>query len=165
MSSRNDTINSVIKMFACHPSIKAIKKKFKIKSEFLFNLVSAETIKRIINDLDIKKDSSTEIPTYLFKKCDFILDTVTSCVNEVLKTGSLPDNLKCANVRPMYKKDDPFDKKNYRPVSILPLLSKVYKRVIYEQTSYYFEPFFNETLCGFRKAHSTQHALFKLLTS
>ena len=85
--------------------------------------------------------------------------------NEALKTGYFPYSLKCANVRPIYKKDHPFDKKNYRPVSILPLLSKVYERVIYEQTSYNFEPFFNESLCGFRKAHSTQHALFKLLTS
>ena len=50
-------------------------------------------------------------------------------------------------------------------MSILPLLSKVYERVIYEQASNYFEPFFNEILCGFRKAHSTQQALFKLLTS
>ena len=75
------------------------------------------------------------------------------------------DSLKCANVRPIYKKEDPFDKKKYRPVSILPLLSKVYERVIYEQTSYYFEPFFNEIVCRFRKALSTQHALFKLLTS
>ena len=53
MSSRNDTINFIIKKFVCHPSIKAIKKKFKIKSEFSFNLVSTETIKRIINDLGI----------------------------------------------------------------------------------------------------------------
>ena len=161
MASRNDTINSIIKKIVCHSRIKAIKKKFKIKSEFSFNFVSTETIKRVINHLDIKKASFCEIPTYHFKKCDFILNTVIICVNEALKTGSLPDSLKCANVRPIYKKDDPFDKKSYRPVSILPLLSKVYERVIYEQTSYYFEPFFNEILCGFRKAHSTQHALFK----
>ena len=50
---------------------------------------------------------------------------------------------------------DPFDKKNYRPVSILPLLSNVYERVIYEQESNYFEPFFNKILYGLRKAHST----------
>ena len=60
---------------------------------------------------------------------------------------------------------DPFDKNNYRPVSILPLLLKICERVIYEQASSYFEPFFNETLCGFRKAHSTLFALLKLLTS
>ena len=79
MSSRNDTINSIIKKFACHPSIKAIKKKFKFKSEISFNLVSIETIKRILNDLNVKKASSGEIPTYLFKKSDFILGSHRMC--------------------------------------------------------------------------------------
>ena len=60
---------------------------------------------------------------------------------------------------------DPINKNTYRPVSTLPLLSKVYERVIYEQASNYFEPFFNEILCAFRKAHSTQHTLSELLTS
>ena len=50
VSSRKNTIASIIKKFAFHQSIKAIKKKFKIKSEFLFNHVSSETIKRIINE-------------------------------------------------------------------------------------------------------------------
>ena len=50
-------------------------------------------------------------------------------------------------------------------MSILSLLLKVYERVIYEQVSNYFEAFFNENLYGFRKTHSTQHALFELLTS
>ena len=66
MSSGNDTINSIIKTFAFHQSIKAIKKKFKIRRKFLFNNVSTETIKRIINDLDIKKPSSGDIPTCFF---------------------------------------------------------------------------------------------------
>ena len=55
------------------------------------------------------------------------------CVNEALKTGPFPNSLKYANVRSIYKNVDPFHKKNYRPVSILPLLLKVYERVIYEQ--------------------------------
>ena len=93
------------------------------------------------------------------------MNTVKVCVNEALTTGSFPDSLKCANVRPIYKKVNPFDKNNYRPVSTLPLLSKVYERVIYEQASNYFEPFSNEVLCGFRKAYSTQHPSFELLTS
>ena len=76
------------------------------------------------------------------------------CVNEALKRGSFPNSLKYANFRLIYKKVDPFHKKNYRPVSILPLLLKVYERVIYEQVSNYFKTFFDETLCGFRKAHS-----------
>ena len=70
------------------------------------------------------------------------MDTVRVCVNEALKAGSLPDSLKCANVRPIYKKEDPFDKRNYRPVNIL----QVCGRMLYEQASNYFEPFFNENL-------------------
>ena len=72
---------------------------------------------------------------------------------EASKTGSCPDSLKCANVRPIYKKVKPFYKTNYRPVSILPILSKFYERVIYKQALNSFKPFFNEILCGFRKVH------------
>ena len=46
-------------------------------------------------------------------------------------------------------------------MSILPLLSKVYERVMYEQTSNYFEPFLYEILCGFRKPHSNIRKLIK----
>ena len=50
-------------------------------------------------------------------------------------------------------------------MSILPLLSKVYENVIYNQLSDYSESFLNNIPCGFRKANSTQHVLFKLLQS
>ena len=73
----------------------------------MFNHVSTDTIKRIINHLGIKNTSSGEYPTYFFYKCDSILDTVTVCVNEALKTGSFHHSLKSANVKPVYKKVDP----------------------------------------------------------
>ena len=66
---------------------------------------------------------------------------------------------------PVHKKKDPTDKTNYRPVSILPLLSKVFEKVMYIQLYDYMENFLNQLLCGFRKAHSTQHALFRLIQS
>ena len=90
MWSENDRINSIIKKFSLHQIIKVIKKKFKIATEFSFNHISTENIKRIINDIDITKLYFGEIPTYFFKKYDFVLDTVTVCVNEPLKTGSVP---------------------------------------------------------------------------
>ena len=65
----------------------------------------------MINDLDIKKATFGEIPTYCFEKCDIILDTVTICVNET-STGSFPNSLKCASVKPIYKKEDHFNKKS-----------------------------------------------------
>ena len=74
-----------------------------------------------------------------------------------------PDSLKIANITPAHKKDKPTDKENYRPVSVLPLLSKAFERVLYDQLSEYLEKYLSTLLRGFRKAHSTQHALFKLL--
>ena len=63
----------------------------------------------------------------------------------------------------MHKKDETTNKENYRPVSVLPLISKIFERVIYDQLCEYLEKYLNSISCGFRKAHSTQHALFKLL--
>ena len=75
------------------------------------------------------------------------MDTVTVYVSEALNTGSFPDSLTCANVRPIYEKEDTFVKRNHRPVCTLPLLSKVYERVIYEQALNYFKPFFSMKFC------------------
>ena len=92
-------------------------------------------------------------------------EILTQFTNKSFTSGEFPDFLKQANVSLIFKKDDPLDKENYRPVSILPLLSKVYEKLLYDRLSDYVENIFNVILCGFRKAHSTQHALFKLLQS
>ena len=61
------------------------------------------------------------------------------------------------------KKTDPFGKVNYRPVSLLSLVSKVYKRINFNQISTYFEPYFSNLLTGFRRNHNTQHSFLKAL--
>ena len=61
-------------------------------------------------------------------------------------SGELPDCLKQANVSPIFKKNDPLDKENYRPVGILPLLSKVYEKSLYNQLSNHVENIFNVIL-------------------
>ena len=89
-----------------------------------------------------------------------------NCINHSIEeTWIFPSSLKLGNITPIFKKDDPLDKSNYRPVSILPLLSKVYEGIIYNQLSQHSEEFLNSRLCGFRKAHNTQHPLFKFLHS
>ena len=55
------------------------------------------------------------------------------------------------------------DKVNYRPISILPAISKIFERVLFNQLNDFIEPKFSKILCGFRKGHSTQHALLRLL--
>ena len=84
-------------------------------------------------------------------------------INDSLLKDSFPDSLKLGNITPVYKKGKPTDKENYRPVSVFPLLSKTFERLIYDQLNEYLEQYLNSLLCGFRKAHSTQHALVRLL--
>ena len=73
------------------------------------------------------------------------------------------DSLKLSNIVPVHKKKGPTDKCNYRPVSILPLLSKVFEKIMYDQLYIYMNNFLNELLWGFRRAHLAKHALFKLM--
>ena len=85
------------------------------------------------------------------------------CINDCLLMSSFPDSLKLANITPVHKKDEPADKENDGPVSVLPLLSKIFERLIYNQLNEYLDQYLNNLLCGFRKAHFTQHALFRHL--
>ena len=111
----------------------------------------------------MNKPAGVEIPVSVLKKSNFSFDELTICVNCALINGKFPITLKNANVTPVNKKDDPTDKTNFRRISVLPLLSKVFELVMYDQLGKYLDTFLHKLLCGFRKAHSTQHALFKLL--
>ena len=68
-----------------------------------------------------------------------------------------------AEVIPVFKTGDILDKSNYRPISLLPAISKIYERVIFDRLSAYLEPMLSKILCGFRSKHNTQHALLYLL--
>ena len=147
-----DDIDNIVYKFRNHPSIVKIEERCKVKGDFSFRLATTEEIKAIIRDLPTNKAACGEIPLNILKKSNFSFDELTICVNCGL-----------INVIPVHKKDDPTDKTNFRSVSVLSLLSKVFQRVIYNQLGMYVDTFLNKLLCRFRKAHSTQHALFKLL--
>ena len=71
--------------------------------------------------------------------------------------------MKYADVAPAHKKDDETDKTNYRPIRILPNLTKVYERLMYNQISPYSDSVFSKFLCGFRKSFNAQHCLLKMV--
>ena len=71
--------------------------------------------------------------------------------------------MKLDNVTPVYKKHSRSEKGNYRPVSILPNILKVFERCVYEQISQYFEGIISKYQYGFWKGHNAQHALISLL--
>ena len=87
--------------------------------------------------------------------CDFI--------TESFDNDTFPESLKIANIVPIHKKGSNLDHKNYRPISLLPPISKIFEKVVFKQIATYFENKFSKFLCGFRKGFSTQTALIRLL--
>ena len=133
---RSKDLNYVINKNRNHPSIKILKENFPNIKKFAFQLVSTEDVKKVIKDLKTNKSVRGEIPTQILKESEFTFETLKNCISQSLKTtGEFPGSLKLGRLTPTYKKDDPLDKLNYRPVSILPVLSKVYERIIYNQLS------------------------------
>ena len=120
-----DSVDRIIDSFRFHPSIKSIKRNYKITSKFSFKSVSEEFVRDIVNDLSSNKVAGGECPLKTLKECDFFFHFLTNCVNEAIKNNKFPDSLKLSNIVPVHKKKDPTGKTNYSPVSILLLLSKV----------------------------------------
>ena len=82
---------------------------------------------------------------------------------ELVGSCKFPDNLKLADITPIYKKDSSTNVKNYRPVSVLPTASKVFERLMQEQIIDYIDKFLSPFLCGYRKGFSTQTALINMI--
>ena len=92
-----------------------------------------------------------------------IIAYLFTLINLSIRTSIFPDYLKRAQVAPLHKKNDPMDKTNFWPVSVLTTTSKLYENILSEQLSLYFDDIFYQYLCGFRKGHGCQTTLLRLL--
>jgi hypothetical protein len=82
-----------------------------------------------------------------------------------LITGMVPDRLKNAKITPTYKAEDPMEFANYRPISILPILSKILEEIVLKRLVDFLNEhnILNKSQFGFRKHHSTTLALIDLI--
>ena len=94
---------------------------------------------------------------------DLCNNTILRIINYVIHTAQFPDDLKLADITPVFKKADSNNVKNYRPVIVLPVMSKVFERIMEKQIAAYMEELMSPYLCGFRKGFSTQNALIALI--
>ena len=82
--------------------------------------------------------------------------------NYCIRASTLPSDWKMSNVTPVHKKDEVTNKNNYRPVSVLPAISKLFEKVMFDQLYASFAPAFSSNMSGFLKGHSCATALIKL---
>ena len=115
--------------------------------------------------IDIKKATGCDnIPGKILRLAHNELTTpLTSLINNCMGRGIFPDDMKLAEVSPSYKKSDNLMKGNYRQVSVLTTLSKLYESTMNDQLLGHFAPIFNNLLNAFRKGHSCQTLLMKCI--
>ena len=159
-----DPILKAIEKYKNHPSIRAINTKGPFGT-FSFSEINREEILKEIQSLDTNKASQeSDIPIKLIKQnLDLFSVFMHESFNKTIETSKFPSVLKLANITPIFKKGERTDKGNYRPVSILPNLSKIYERCIYKQILSFFDNIFSKYQCGFRKKYGTQHALLLMI--
>ena len=79
--------------------------------------------------------------------------------NETLRTGNFPDRFKLPDLDPVFKMNNPLEKENYRPVSVLLVVSNIFETIIQQQVTLFKETLSPPYLCGNRKGFSTQQHL------
>ena len=138
------------------------------RSSFAIFPVSQHEISNIISNLKNTKTELHTIPVELFKSIrNLISAPLTKIINNSFSTGIFPDCLKFAKVTPVFKKDDKELHTNYRPISSLPFLSKIFERCMANRIVSFFNRFelFSDRQFGFLKSKSTQDAIFNFTES
>ena len=129
---------------------------------FTFQPITEVKLSEIIGNLKNKSSYGHDcLSNIMIKKAQGpLIKPLTLLINQSLSTGIFPNKLKISRVKPLFKKGKVYLFSNYRPISLLPSLSKIYEHVVFEQLLQYMEgsSLFYKAQYGFRPGHSTELA-------
>ena len=134
--------------------------------EFSFTAVTQEEVLKVVRSLKNSKSTGTDfIDTYVIKLVgDDIVAPLTHIVNLSMASSTFPSLWKHAKVVPLLKNGDPLIPKNYRPVALLPIFSKILERLVFNQLVTYLDSnnLIHPNHHGSRAGHSTSTALIQM---
>lgn len=135
--------------------------------KFSFKPISENCVMEVVKHMSPKnsKDHYGLSNALIKRVIDCIVAPFTVLINEVIAKGKFPTSLKITKVIPVFKKGKHDEITNYRPIALVPILSKIIEIILGKQLCKFLES--NNLLCetqfGFRKGLSTTHALIKLV--
>ena len=131
--------------------------------------VSSKVVSKILHSLKVNKAAGLDkIPARLVRDAEAELaPSITYLINKSITDANVPALWKVARVTPLYKAEDKLLVENYRPISVLPVLSKVLERVMHTQMSAYLDHlgWLYKHQYGFRRGRSTAQAVGQLNNS
>ena len=110
----------------------------------------------------LENGKASDIPIKVIKRSGQVISPILAkYFNLLMQKGHFPDTMKVGKITPIFKKGCEENFENYRPVSTLPLFGKLFEKIIYSRLYSFLiaKGILNENQFGFRKAHSTSHAL------
>ena len=155
----DDLCLTFVKRFQSHPSVLRIKPSVKSSINFSFRKITVEKMLEQLQNLDPKKGSPQEaIPAKILKSnADLFCFSLTELFNKLVGESTFPRDLENADLSSFFKKDDNTGKKNYRPISLLPTIAKIFERLMYRQLSEFTARFFHTYKEGLGKG--TTHSM------
>ena len=137
------------------------------ETKLQFKCITDNDTQRAIDKLENKSSSGHDgISNKLLKLLKIELSkSLTLIINQMITTGIFSDSFKISKITPLFKKGDVSMLSNYRPISLLPTISKIFERILYNQLYDYFNSnnLLAEEQYGFRTNHSTEYAAVKLV--
>ena len=140
-------------MHESHPSILKIKENITVEAKFSFSAVSLEDIRTELKALNTRKAIPfMNIPVKQLKEVMDVIDKPIQEIwnKEILGKKIFPSKLKFGDISPIHKKLQTVLKENYRPVSVLPVVSKIFERIMDKQINEYMKKKLSPYLCGYR---------------
>ena len=120
-------VTNDIEKYNNHPGIKAIKASLSQTDRFEFSHVSPRDVMQQIEAIDPSKSNSGNIPMKILQNSkDIVIPYFTDSINAAINNCNFPNDLKVADVSAGYKRGIKTDRSNYRPISVLPPISKIF---------------------------------------
>ena len=132
---------------------------------FQLSTVTIAQVCSALNNVDVSKATGLDkISARLIRECsDIICVPICHIFNQSINQGIFPEDWKCARVTPLFKDGKRDDLNNYRPISVISIVAKVFERIVYDQLYAYLNEY--NIICkyqsGFRSVHSTVTALLE----
>ena len=146
-----------------HPIVNLMESQNYPKSKFKFNVVSEETVLKLLQDLDENKavDLDNLSGKFLKDGATVLAKPISQICNLSIKYSIFPSDCKIAKLKPLFKKGSETDPKSYHPISLLSLVSKIIEKVISDRTQRFLDKNYviYKYESGFRKFFSTDSCL------